>query len=68
MLGFRNGEIMEIIIKDETMRKLDRWVVNIRDIKKVNSIFKYLKEKYNLNTEEKKPGKEKDILDIDLNL
>ena len=68
MLGYRNGEIMEIIIKDETMRKLDRWVVNIRDIKKVNSILKYLKEKYGLNTEDKPVTKEKDILDIDLNL
>lgn len=57
---FRNGEIIEITIRDHTRAKIDQFTAPIQDKKAVWKIMQLLKDKYDL--EPTVPGPEKDFL------
>jgi hypothetical protein len=55
---FRNAEIIEIIIRDNTGKKLEQHKINASDKKLYMKIITYIENKYGLS-----PEIEKDILD-----
>lgn len=59
---FRNGEIIEITIRDHTRAKIDQFKASIQDKKAVWKIMQLLKDKYDLEPEI--PGPEKDFLEF----
>jgi hypothetical protein len=42
----RTGELIEIVVRESSGRKLETHVCNVRDRKKYTKILEYLKEKY----------------------
>lgn len=54
-VSYNKGDgILEIVVKDETGAKIDRFATNLKDKKRFKAIMNILSEKYNLgfNTDE----------------
>jgi hypothetical protein len=75
MIEYHSGDLIEIIVRDGSMRKIENWRCNFDDKKNVNRIFRILKEKYGFSPSifpnkqvHNKEKKELDILDIEMNL
>jgi len=63
----RTGDVIEITIKDSTMKKLGTWKFNAADKELANGIFRHIFRKYEFSIEkrqEKTNKVEKDFLDM----
>ncbi len=59
---YRQGEVIEIILKDSSNAKIESWKVDCSDKKRLKQIFKTLKMKYNIELPtEKDMGKDEDL-------
>ena len=64
------SDIVEITVKDSSMRKIDFFRVELYNKKEFNRVLSVLKSKYNftpsINPNESVSAKEKDIDDLDI--
>ncbi len=45
----RQGDTIEIILRDPTRAKIDSWIININDKKRARQIIKDMKKRYGID-------------------
>ena len=70
-----HGDTIEIIVRDGSMRKVEKWMISLGDKKQVQRLACHMKEKYGFSCEVSKierntpqMKKEIDILNVEMNL
>jgi len=60
---YRQGEIIEITIKDASNAKIESWKVDCSDKRRLKQVFRTLKMKYNIDLPTKKELERDEDLD-----
>jgi len=61
----RNGDIIEITVRDSTRKKIGTWKMNVCDKKLCSGVFRYLEKQYgftpSIKPEEQAPSKQEEF-------